>query len=343
MNSSKRLIKPRSMVISRQVSMVQYQRLTGKSDDELQRIFEKEMRLGVLSSQNILYPFPGMQRPAREAINMTDKPDSETDEIFLHDVPNHFPDGPDEKQLEAFQSLKTRSDHMDDHFKTWENRTQILNEDSFLEEFLIMKMVRELNATVALSDCPKLLEEDAKIPIAAFAQPKRNKVIIVSCPAGEDRQGRLEMLTILLTNIRDFLAVRGFSASLLNQTKVMEDFDNTDNLRLSTKSGCVLVRRTESSDLSGGILTDARSSDELVLKLLIKNKRQPKKADFVTIMERFCRVGLERRFLNKRGNILDQEVYDWYYATLFEDFLQEKDIDRKVFRTQVDNLVSCFV
>ena len=64
---------------------------------------------------------------------------------------------------------------MDDHFKTWENRTQILNEDSFLEEFLIMKMVRELNATVALSDCPKLLEEDAKIPIAAFAQPKRNK------------------------------------------------------------------------------------------------------------------------------------------------------------------------
>ena len=103
------------------------------------------------------------------------------------------------------------------------------------------------------------------------------------------------------------------------------------------------MRRTESSDLSGGILTDARSSDELVLKLLIKNKRQPKKADFVTIMERFCRVGLERRFLNKRGNILDQEVYDWYYATLFEDFLQEKDIDRKVFRTQVDNLVSCFV
>ena len=36
-----------------------YKKLTGKSDEELQRIFEKEMRLGVLSTQNLLYPFPG--------------------------------------------------------------------------------------------------------------------------------------------------------------------------------------------------------------------------------------------------------------------------------------------
>ena len=43
----------------RTISMAQYKRMTGKSDDELQRIFEKEMRLGVLSTQNLLYPFPG--------------------------------------------------------------------------------------------------------------------------------------------------------------------------------------------------------------------------------------------------------------------------------------------
>ena len=42
-----------------QISVAQYKRLTGKKDDELQRIFEKEMRLGVLSTQNLLYPFPG--------------------------------------------------------------------------------------------------------------------------------------------------------------------------------------------------------------------------------------------------------------------------------------------
>ena len=43
----------------RQVPYEIYKRLSGKNHSEILQVFEKEMRLGVLSTQSQLYPLPG--------------------------------------------------------------------------------------------------------------------------------------------------------------------------------------------------------------------------------------------------------------------------------------------
>lgn len=107
------------------------------------------------------------------------------------------------------------------------------------------------------------------------------------------------------------------------------------------KKGCVVVTKGNEEKLTGAVITDARASDELVIKLLVKNYEKPK-SDFLTVMENFYRVGVERKFISESGDILDQDVYDWYYATLFENFIAKDDIDPIALRLQVENLLSCF-
>merc|ERR1719402_165018 len=107
--------------------MVQYKRLTGKTDDELQRIFEKEMMLGVLSSQNLLYPFPGMQRPAKDVLTSKNgkvdfPPTQLRPRIYMNEVDDHIPKSPAERQIKTLNSLKDHAQKLDDHFHTWEAR-----------------------------------------------------------------------------------------------------------------------------------------------------------------------------------------------------------------------------
>lgn len=344
--------------------MAQYKRLTGKTDDELQRIFEKEMRLGVLSTQNLLYPFPGMQRPIKDKDRpertepVPPEPDKDKFHTIDKDLARIFtldglPSTPQENHIRALTRLQDQASKYDDRNQTWENGNELLNQNPFLEEYLIMRTVRELRAAVSMSTCPKLLEAQPQIPIATFnTYDARDQIIVISCTVEphENREDKLHKLRLLLTNIRDFLCVRGFTAVLIDPTPdsstsdVLENFD--DHIRsfsIQSSNGCVILSQGDTSKLTGAVITDAISSDELTLKLLITSYEHDVaghgeiEQDFVSLIEQFYHIGMEKDFISKEGEVLDEVLYDWYFNTLFAGYIETTD--SYLLRNQVENFL----
>ena len=72
---------------------------------------------------------------------------------------------------------------------------------------------------------------------------------------------------------------------------------------------------------SGSIITDAQSSDELVLKLLVSNytDQSESSSHFLTLVQTFYSIGIEKSFLSESCEILDEEICNWYFDVLFRE------------------------
>ena len=90
--------------------------------------------------------------------------------------------------------------------------------------------------------------------------------------------------------------------------------------------------------LSGAIITDAQSSDELVLKLLVTTEQSADASKFLTLTRTFYQIGIEKAFLSESCEILNEEIYNWYFDVLFRknnEILQNFNVNSAEFREYI--------
>jgi len=287
-----------------------------------------------------------MQRLSNEYISsVTENKKEESIDVprvLKNDLYEKLPDTSETKQIKALQSLKQLADNFDNLNATWEADDDILNSEPFLEEHLILKKIRTLRATVRMTPCPILLNKNGFIPIAQLKPRSQRQLITIICPMVGERKKKLAELSQLLTNLTDFLLVRGFQAELIGR-RDGEAFDldgeEIDNFLVTSQNGCLSASKsTDGRVLSGAIITDAQSSDELVLKLLVTTDQSADASKFLTLTRTFYQIGIEKAFLSESCEILNEEIYNWYFDVLFRknnEILQNFNVNSAEFREYI--------
>lgn len=125
--------------------------------------------------------------------------------------------------------------------------------------------------------------------------------------------------------------------------KIVIKFRKHVLFRIQSSNGCVILSQGDTSKLTGAVITDAISSDELTLKLLITSYEHDVaghgeiEQDFVSLIEQFYHIGMEKDFISKEGEVLDEVLYDWYFNTLFAGYIETTD--SYLLRNQVENFL----
>jgi len=321
--------------------MVQYKKLTGKSDEELQRIFEKEMRLGVLSTQNLLYPFPGMQRPVvpDDSEEQREEAESDVNEVLeKFNIENQIESSRMQAQALALDSLRRQAEHADNTDFTWEDDNAILNTQTFWESFLILEPLKELQAKCVMAPFPQMFNKDVPLTKMEGNENNGDMLLSVVCPStGADTQ---EKLNLIMRNIRDVLRIRGFWVRDFDDATISEELIN--HLRNGTFSvqhvnGCTVLRELSEPHTGALLITDAQQYDELPLLILQEYRKVDQTLEGLAAF--FYKTGIEKRFLSADGDVLDRQLYEVYFKNVFLVYAKDNSLRRNEVNSKVDNFI----
>jgi len=322
--------------------MVQYKKLTGKSDEELQRIFEKEMRLGVLSTQNLLYPFPGMQRPVvsdEHSEEHREEAESDVSEALeKFNIENHIESSRMQAQALALDSLRRAAEHADNTNFTWEDDNAILNTQKFWESFLILEPLEDLQAQCVMAPCPEIFNKN--VPLTKMEGNEKNGDMLLSvvCPStGADTQEKLDMI---MRNIRDVLRIRGFWVRDFDDACISEELSNhirSGKFSLQHVNGCTVLRELPEPTTGALLITDAQQYDELPLLILQEYKKVNQTLEGLAAF--FYRTGMEKCFLAADGNVLDRKLHEVYFKNVFCVYAKEHNLQKNELYKKVDNFI----
>ncbi|CBY08968.1 unnamed protein product [Oikopleura dioica] len=339
--SSSRISRGLSGTAKNSVSMVQYKKLTGKSDEELQRIFEKEMRLGVLSTQNLLYPFPGMQRPvvSDDSEERREEAESDVSEVLeKFNIENQIESSRMQAQALALDSLRRAAEHADNTNFTWEDDNAILNTQTFWESFLILEPLKELKAQCVMAPCPQIFNKDVPLTKMEGSENNGDMLLSVVCPStGADTQDKLDLI---MRNIRDVLRIRGFWVRDFDDASLSEELSShirNGKFSLQHVNGCTVLREFPEPITSALLITDAQQYDELLLLILQEYKKVNQTLEGLAAF--FYKTGIEKRFLAADGNVLDRKLYEVYFKNVFLVYAKEHSLHKNELNNKVDNFI----
>lgn len=339
--SSSRISRGLSGTAKNSVSMVQYKKLTGKSDEELQRIFEKEMRLGVLSTQNLLYPFPGMQRPVvpEDSEEQREEAESDVNEVLeKFNIENQIESSRMQAQALALDSLRRQAEHADNTNFTWEDDNAILNTQTFWESFLILEPLKELQAQCVMAPCPQMFNKDVPLTKMEGNENNRDMLLSIVCPStGADTQQKLDLI---MRNIRDVLRIRGFWVREFDDATISEELINhlqNGTFSVQHVNGCTVLRELPEPNTGALLITDAQQYDELPLLILQEYRKADQTLEGLAAF--FYKTGIEKRFLAVDGDVLDRQLYEVYFKNVFLVYAKDNNLRRNELNSKVDNFI----
>lgn len=316
--------------------MVQYKKLTGKSDEELQRIFEKEMRLGVLSTQNLLYPFPGMQRPVM-IINDSAAEEAVKDVLDKFNVEDEIQSQISEAQMLALDALRTAADSSDEVNFTWEADNEILNSQRFWEEYLVMSPMRELKAKAVMAPCPRILLNDFHL-VDLENSGDQETVLSIVCPTNDPiTKTKLELI---MRNIRDLLRIRGFWVRSFDDPSISEELRGNlrdGKFRVEYVHGCTVLHEISEPHTGALLVTNAQNYDELPLQILQDYRSVHQSIEGLSAF--FYKTGIEKNYISADGLVLDDDLYEWYFQRIFEDLSKEAELEFHQLRYTVESFI----
>ncbi|CAG5098957.1 Oidioi.mRNA.OKI2018_I69.XSR.g16123.t1.cds [Oikopleura dioica] len=317
--SSSRISRGLSGTAKNSVSMVQYKKLTGKSDEELQRIFEKEMRLGVLSTQNLLYPFPGMQRPVvpeDSEVHREEAQEQVSEVLDKFSIEDQIESTRIQAQILALDSLRRAAENADNLNFTWEDDNAILNTQTFWESYLIIEPLKELGAKCSMVPCPQIFNKEVPLTKVEGNEINDDRLLSVVCPSSGGRTK--ERLELVMRNIRDVLRIRGFWVRDFDDPSISEDLSNhirDGKFSVECINGCTVLREMRKPVTSALLITNAQNYDELPLLILQEYTKVQQTMEGLTAF--FYKTGIDKRFLGADGDVLDRQLYEIYFKNVF--------------------------
>jgi hypothetical protein len=102
-------------------------------------------------------------------------------------------------------------------------------------------------------------------------------------------------------------------------------------------NGCTVLRELPEPHTGALLITDAQQYDELPLLILQEYRKVDQTLEGLAAF--FYKTGIEKRFLAVDGDVLDRQLYEVYFKSVFLVYAKDNNLRRNELNSKVDNFI----